>query len=65
MTPRRELRRLARLRAKHRPTDEDAYDARIATPDGVELVNLTASVTLAVAFVPYGIHLMRTERAAE
>jgi hypothetical protein len=32
----------------------------IATPDGVELVNLTASVLLAVAFVPYGLHLMRT-----
>jgi hypothetical protein len=37
----------------------------IATPDGVELVNLTASVMIAVAFVPYGIHLMRTERPAE
>jgi hypothetical protein len=31
----------------------------IATPDGVEIVNLTASVLLAVAFVPYGIQLIR------
>jgi hypothetical protein len=27
----------------------------VATPDGVEIVNLTASILLAVAFVPYGI----------
>lgn len=31
----------------------------IGTPDGVELVNLTASLLLAVAFVPYGIQLIR------
>jgi hypothetical protein len=36
----------------------------IATPDGVEIVNLTASVLLAIAFVPYGIRLMRSERRA-
>jgi hypothetical protein len=31
----------------------------IATPDGVELVNLTASILLTVAFAPYGIQLIR------
>ena len=31
----------------------------IATPDGVEIVNLTASVLLAIAFIPYGIQLIR------
>jgi hypothetical protein len=36
----------------------------IATPDGVEIVNLTASVLLAIAFVPYGIQLTRSERRA-
>jgi len=30
----------------------------VATPDGVEIVNLTASILLAVAFVPYGIRLI-------
>jgi len=30
----------------------------IATPDGVEIVNLTASVLLAVAFIPYGLQLI-------
>lgn len=33
----------------------------IATPDGVEVVNLTASVLLTIAFVPYGIQLIRRE----
>jgi hypothetical protein len=33
----------------------------IGIPDGVELINLTASVLLTVAFVPYGIHLIRNE----
>jgi hypothetical protein len=32
----------------------------IATPDGAELVNLTASVLLTLAFMPYGIHLIRS-----
>lgn len=31
----------------------------IATPDGVEVVNLTASVLLTIAFVPYGVALIR------
>jgi hypothetical protein len=31
----------------------------IATPDGVEVVNLTASALLAIAFVPYGIQIIR------
>ena len=30
----------------------------VATPDGVEIVNLTASILLAVAFVPYGIRII-------
>jgi hypothetical protein len=33
----------------------------IGTPDGVEVVNLTASVLLTIAFVPYGIQLIRGE----
>ena len=36
----------------------------IATPDGVELINLTASVLLTIAFVPYGIQLIRHEPQA-
>jgi hypothetical protein len=31
----------------------------IGTPDGAEVVNLTASILIAVAFVPYGIQLIR------
>jgi len=31
----------------------------IAAPDGVEFVNLTASILLSIAFVPYGIRLIR------
>lgn len=30
----------------------------VATPDGVEIVNLTASILLAIAFVPYGIRII-------
>ena len=37
----------------------------IATPDGMEIVNLTASVLLAIAFVPYGIRLVRSWHAAQ
>jgi len=33
----------------------------IGTPDGVEVVNLTASLLLTIAFVPYGIQLIRSE----
>ena len=33
----------------------------IATPDGVEIVNLTASILMAIAFVPYGLQLIRGE----
>ncbi len=32
----------------------------VATPDGAEIVNLTAALLLAVAFVPYGIRLIKT-----
>jgi len=34
----------------------------IATPDGVEVVNLTASVLLTIAFVPYGVQIIRSEQ---
>lgn len=37
----------------------------IATPDGVEVVNLTASVLLTVAFVPYGVALIRRQEWQE
>jgi len=30
----------------------------VATPDGVEVVNLTASIVLAVALIPYGIRII-------
>jgi hypothetical protein len=33
----------------------------VATPDGVEIINLTASILLAVAFVPYGIQIIGSE----
>ena len=33
----------------------------IATPDGVEVVNLTASVLLAIAFVPYGFRIIQSK----
>jgi hypothetical protein len=33
----------------------------IGTPDGVEVVNLTASILLTIAFVPYGIQIIRSE----
>lgn len=36
----------------------------MGTPDGVEIVNLTAAILLAIAFVPYGIRLMRSEHRA-
>ena len=34
----------------------------IGTPDGVEIVNLTGSILLAIAFVPYGIGIIRDAR---
>ena len=33
----------------------------IGTPDGVELVNLTAALVLSAAFIPYGINLVRAQ----
>lgn len=33
----------------------------IATPDGAEMINLTASLLLTIAFVPYGIQMIRRE----
>jgi hypothetical protein len=36
----------------------------IGTPDGVEVVNLTAAVLLSIAFVPYGLELIRGESCA-
>jgi hypothetical protein len=34
----------------------------IGTPDGVEVVNLSASILIAIALVPYGIELIRGEQ---
>jgi hypothetical protein len=36
----------------------------IGTPDGAEIVNLTAACLLAIAFVPYGIRLIKQEPVA-
>jgi hypothetical protein len=33
----------------------------VATPDGLEIINLTASILLAVAFIPYGIQIIGSE----
>jgi hypothetical protein len=33
----------------------------IAMPDGIEIVNLTAAVLLSIAFVPYGIQIIRSK----
>jgi hypothetical protein len=30
----------------------------VATPDGLEIINLIASILMAIAFVPYGIHII-------
>ena len=30
----------------------------VGTPDGVEIINLTASILMVVAFVPYGIQII-------
>lgn len=32
----------------------------VGTPDGAEIINLSAAILLAVAFVPYGVRLIRT-----
>lgn len=37
----------------------------IGTPDGVEVVNLTASVLMAFAFVPYGVQIIRSDQGAD
>ncbi|MEY4550011.1 MAG: hypothetical protein RL685_6206 [Pseudomonadota bacterium] len=34
----------------------------IGTPDGAEIVNLTAAILLAIAFIPYGLQLIRGGR---
>jgi hypothetical protein len=31
----------------------------VATPDGLEIINLSASILMAIAFVPYGIRIIR------
>jgi len=36
----------------------------IGTPDGVEVINLTAAILMTVAFVPYGIELMMNKDKA-
>jgi hypothetical protein len=33
----------------------------VATPDGLEIINLSASIMMAVALIPYGIHLIAME----
>ena len=33
----------------------------IAVPDGVEIINLTAAILLTIAFLPYGIEMIRRE----
>lgn len=33
----------------------------IGTPDGVEIINLTAAILMAIAFVPYGVKLIRQQ----
>ena len=35
----------------------------IGTPDGVEIVNLTAALPLSVAFIPYGIGMMQANKS--
>jgi len=35
----------------------------VGTPDGVEIVNLSASVLMAAAMIPYGIKLMKESPA--
>jgi hypothetical protein len=30
----------------------------VGTPDGMEIINLSASVLMAIAMIPYGIHLI-------
>jgi hypothetical protein len=37
----------------------------VGTPDGAEIINLTAACLLAVAFVPYGIGVMRQDALPE
>jgi hypothetical protein len=32
----------------------------VGTPDGLEIVNLSASILMATALVPYGLHLIAT-----
>ncbi len=35
----------------------------IAVPDGVEIINLTAAILMSIAFLPYGIEMIRRERS--
>jgi len=35
----------------------------IGTPDGVEIVNLTAALLLSVAFIPYGIGMVQANKS--
>lgn len=37
----------------------------IATPDGVEVINLSASILLTIALVPYGVQIIRGARARD
>jgi hypothetical protein len=37
----------------------------IGTPDGVEIINLTAAILMAIAFVPYGIKLIKQDNGKQ
>ena len=30
----------------------------VGTPDGVEIINLSAAIMMAIAMIPYGVHLI-------
>jgi hypothetical protein len=34
----------------------------VGTPDGLEIINLSASILMAIALVPYGIQTIKTAR---
>lgn len=33
----------------------------VATPDGLEIINLSASILMAIALVPYGLQIVKKE----
>lgn len=54
------------LKSKHLPTWQSLLFLIgvlfIGTPDGVEIINLTASIMIAIAFTPYGIKIIKNNR---